>query len=300
MMDFFSWKNNIFYKNEIIRKILFSIGLGIVGYEVLKFSKNICSRLFKFEHDMLQRYGENTYALVTGASAGMGKEFCIELAQRGFNIILVAGNPEKLERVAEELRAINPKIQTKVVVADFKDSVNEGFFEFIMEQIEGLEVSILVNNIGVYSSTPFHLENLQRLQDLVIINCLPQTMLTRLLLPKLLSRKKRSAIINLSSLAAVIPVPNEALYSASKAFCDYLSRSLAICYPSLDIISVKPGSVSSQMNNYRPTDQYTISAKELVLSALKNLGKTPETPGHFKHQFMTWKFVNFPCIYQVA
>ena len=82
----------------------------------------------------MRRYGgEGTWALVTGASDGIGAEFCRQLAKDGFNICLVSRTMAKLESVAQEVREINPNIETKIVQADFYANSNLVFYEGLMQ-----------------------------------------------------------------------------------------------------------------------------------------------------------------------
>lgn len=87
--------------------------------------------------------------MITGASDGIGEGFCYELARDGFNICLVSRTLEKLKRVEEKIKKINPNIKTKIVVADFKKSTDEGFFDNLMKDIGDIDISLLVNNVGV-------------------------------------------------------------------------------------------------------------------------------------------------------
>lgn len=79
-------------------------------------------------------------------------------------------------------------------------------------------------------------------------------MLSRFIIPKMLSRKSRSAIITVSSFAAIFERPYEAAYAATKVFNDWLSRGIGGEYDNIDIISVKPGLVSTKLVGNRPTD----------------------------------------------
>jgi len=102
-----------------------------------------------FRKGLLQRYGENSWAVVTGASDGLGKGFCEELAKEGFNIVLMARNKEKLEKIAKDLQQLNPNIQTQIIVIDFKEANNPEALKTPLNQLGKLDVSILINNVGV-------------------------------------------------------------------------------------------------------------------------------------------------------
>lgn len=78
--------------------------------------------------NLVERYGKNTWALVTGASDGFGAEYCRQLAKDGFNIILVSRTMSKMQEVEKQLKEINSNIQTKIVQADFADNARIEFY----------------------------------------------------------------------------------------------------------------------------------------------------------------------------
>jgi len=250
--------------------------------------------MFYTEGDLQSRYGANSWVLVTGASDGIGKEFCFQMAKRGFNIVLVAKNPEKTTEVEEEVKQRYPTIQAKTIIADFRDSAKDGFFEKIMTQVKGLDISILVNNVGIYTNEEYHKDDLEELQNMVLVNCLPQVILTRYMIPRFLERKKKSAIINMASIAGTFPRPHAPIYSATKVFNDYLARGLRESYKEIDIISLRPKYITSQMTDYKKPGIDTSHPKYLIENALVNLGKRPVTSGDWKHRFIEWKYLNLP------
>jgi 17beta-estradiol 17-dehydrogenase / very-long-chain 3-oxoacyl-CoA reductase len=83
---------------------------------------------------------------VTGAGIGIGKSYCKQLAKRGLNIVLVSKILSEMELVSKEIEA-NYDVETKIIVVDF--TKEEGIYEKIEESIEGLEIGILVNNVGM-------------------------------------------------------------------------------------------------------------------------------------------------------
>ena len=100
--------------------------------------------------DLLSRYGgKGVWALVTGASDGIGAEFCDQLASDGFNICLVSRTRSKLEKVASDLERKHPAIRTKTLVADFSGNHNIQYYEKLMEQVKDIDVALLVLNAGI-------------------------------------------------------------------------------------------------------------------------------------------------------
>lgn len=165
----------------------------------------------------LKKYG--SWALVTGPTDGIGKAFAFQLARKGLNLVLVGRNPEKLKDVSDSILAKYGKTQIKTVVVDFTGDLDDGV-KRIRETIEGLDVGLLVNNVGI--SYPyarfFHEVDEELLKNLIKVNVEGTTKVTQAVLPGMLQRK-RGAIVNIGSGAAIV-IPSDplyAVYAATKA-----------------------------------------------------------------------------------
>jgi short-subunit dehydrogenase len=163
-----------------------------------------------------------SWALVTGASAGIGRELSKVMAAAGFNLILVARDTQRLTELASELES-NYSIATRVLSKDLSKPESA---EEIFATLEGLEVSILVNNAGCGSMGPFNEEDYKSSLNMLQVNVNSLVQLTRLFLPPMLNRKT-GHILNMASTAAFQPGPFTALYYASKAFVFSFSMALA-------------------------------------------------------------------------
>ena len=252
----------------------------------------------------LERYGRDSWAVVTGGSDGLGLGFCQELAEIGFNICIIARNKNKMEAALEKLRYLHEEreIKTKYIVADFVDSPKEGFFARILEQLQGLDVSILVNNVGVSNIGYFHEIPEQRLWNEININVLPMTFLSYGLVPVLLGRDRRSAIINVSSVAAENPVPFISTYSATKAYNDCFSQSIQMEYADkIDVISLRPMYVESNMSK-KEKSCTVASSNQCARATLSYLGIDYETNGYCMHRFLSYltSFMPKPILRCVA
>uniref|UniRef100_A0A5B7BLL0 Putative very-long-chain 3-oxoacyl-CoA reductase 1 n=1 Tax=Davidia involucrata TaxID=16924 RepID=A0A5B7BLL0_DAVIN len=211
--------------------LLLLLGLGSVS--VLKCSLALLKWVyvnFLRPAKNLKKYG--SWALVTGPTDGIGKGFAFQFARKGLNLVLVGRNPDKLKEVSESIRAKYGKTQIKTVVVDFSGDLSQGV-ERIREAIEGLDVGVLINNVGV--SYPyarfFHEVDEKLLADLIKINVEGTTTVTHAVLPGMLKRKK-GAIVNIGSGAAIV-IPSDplyAVYAATKAYIDQFSRSLYVEY----------------------------------------------------------------------
>ncbi|KAL0705307.1 hypothetical protein Bca4012_071732 [Brassica carinata] len=181
----------------------------------------------------LKSYG--SWAMVTGATDGIGRAFAHELAKHGLNLILVSRNPSKLASVSDDFRQEFPQIKIKIIPFDFS---SERGYEAIEEGIKGLEVGILINNVGITYPRAMFFHELDQLTwtKILRVNLEATTWVTRSLIGPMLHRR-RGAIINISSGAAVV-VPSHplyAIYAATKAYVDKLSRSLHVEYKQFGI-----------------------------------------------------------------
>jgi 17beta-estradiol 17-dehydrogenase / very-long-chain 3-oxoacyl-CoA reductase len=97
---------------------------------------------------LTSRYGEGSWAVVTGASDGIGKGFVVELAKLKFNVILIARSVDKMEAICKEVQE-NYQVQTKIIKADYTEGDKVEFYTKLRQELEGYDISILVNNVGI-------------------------------------------------------------------------------------------------------------------------------------------------------
>lgn len=168
------------------------------------------------------------WALVTGASDGIGRGFSEELLARGFNVILHGRNEKKLNDVKSELSKQWPDRQIRIFVFDATGDIRE--LELAVQQLAGLNIQVLINNIGA-GQRPFWVplaENTaKRIGLSVDVDARFPTEITRILLPELV-KNSPSLIINIGSLASESPVPYASVLSGTKAYNKAWSRSLGL------------------------------------------------------------------------
>ena len=164
------------------------------------------------------------WALVTGSSAGIGCELARAFAARGYDLILVARREEALTALARELAAAHA-VRAKTMPVDLSVP---GAAEAMVEALERSDVAveILVNNAGVMFEGGFTSIPLQDHLRLLQINVVALTSLTRLILPSMVARGG-GRILNVASVAAFMPIPRLAAYSAAKAYVLSLTESLS-------------------------------------------------------------------------
>jgi short-subunit dehydrogenase len=161
-------------------------------------------------------------ALVTGASAGIGEAFARRLARDGWDLTLVARNRKRLDELAADLRETHG-IEVEIEAADLTIPKELGTVEERVANDGHLE--LLVNNAGFGTIGRFAALDSDREEEEIRLNVVALVRLTRAALPGM-TKRKRGAIINVSSLAAFQPAPSNATYGATKAFVNSFTESL--------------------------------------------------------------------------
>ncbi|HWY06794.1 MAG TPA: SDR family oxidoreductase [Candidatus Acidoferrales bacterium] len=201
------------------------------------------------------------WALVTGASAGIGVALADELAAGGTHLVLTARRLDRLQEVADGLRKKHG-IQTLVVAADLaKREAPQEVFAFTKEK--GLRIDLLINNAGFgqYGEVP-QVET-QRLLDMVEVNCTAVVHLTRLFLPEMVARRSGDILI-LASTAAFQAVPYISTYAATKAFDLFFAEGLAeeMKPYGIRVCALCPGSTESEFHVVAGQEQFTARNQE--------------------------------------
>jgi short-subunit dehydrogenase len=167
---------------------------------------------------------EGCNALITGASAGIGRQFACQLAGRARCIILTARREERLIELADELRQHRPNLRIYVRKVDLGDSVQLHDLLDWLDR-EKLDVDLLINNAGLGDSGSFANSHPVRNKQMTLVNITALTSLTRHLLPQMIA-KRRGGILNVSSSAGFLPIPGSAVYAATKAYVTSFSEAI--------------------------------------------------------------------------
>lgn len=173
------------------------------------------------------------WALVTGASEGLGREFAKQLAKRQtHNLIITARSEGKLQTLSEEISSF---VQVKIILADLSVS---GAAKELEQQTKEYDVAILINNAGVAFGGQFEDMQISEIQSLLNVNIVNMTELFYFFIPRIKklhdefeqeqksSKYALAGIVNLSSVAAYMPIPSMAIYAASKTFILSLTESV--------------------------------------------------------------------------
>ena len=164
---------------------------------------------------------ENTYAIITGASKGLGREIALELARRGFPTLLVSST-DAVHTVREEITK-NYSVDCQSFIVDLSNE--RAVREWAESITEEYPASILVNNVGTGGSRAIGAADMDYLMRILHLNVLCTTILTKALLPNL-QQHTPARILNIGSMAGFTPTAYKTVYPASKAYVHAFSKSL--------------------------------------------------------------------------
>ena len=192
--------------------------------------------------------------LITGASAGLGREFARLAARDGHDVVLVARRKDRLQTLAQELESACG-VRATVIEADLANPSAPGL---IVERIDaaGIVVDFLINNAGFGSHGAYAQTDFSRQSEMVDVNIRALMELTHRFLPKMLARKS-GRILNVASLAGFVPGPYMATYYASKAFVLSLPEALAteLCGTGVTVTASCPGPVATEFGAVAHSDR---------------------------------------------
>lgn len=217
----------------------------------------------------LDSYG--SWALITGASSGIGAEFARQLARLGMNLILVARREHKLYEIMESVTMEN-QIQVKVVAADLSQP---DFLPAILSVTDSLDIGLVVNCAGFSNTGEFVDNDIHKELEMLHVNCRAPLLLSHAFGKQMLLRK-RGGIVFVSSSVAFGPVPYWANYAATKAYTLFLGESLSFewKHAGVDVLTVCPGGTKTEFQEVAGIrDTGAMSAGSVVASALRQLGK---------------------------
>ncbi len=218
--------------------------------------------------DFIKKYGP--WAVVTGASSGIGEEFCRQLAALKMNLALVARREENLKKLAADLGGKH-NIKIKIISVDVSQS---DFMKQITAVTDTLEVGLLVNNAGFALTGDFFGHTLDEELSLLNVNCRAPIVLSHIFGNKMAKRGK-GGIINVSSVAAYMPMSFWSNYAASKAYLLSFSDGLSfeLKGKGVDVLALCPGGTRTEFSKVAGIKSGGVEPVGVVELALKSLGK---------------------------
>ncbi len=219
--------------------------------------------------------------MITGASSGFGEEFAKQLAPHAEHLVLIARRKKLLKTLAKELKA-----QHGIKITLLSGDLTKPRFKAKIERYlrnKGANLDLLINNAGLGDYGSFESADWDKLQQIIEVNITSLLQLTHAAIPKL--RANKGSIINISSLSHLIPMPDFAVYAASKAFVSSFSEALAIELEEqgINVLDVCPGPISTNFGQValrrgnkaeikRPS-WVKISKEQMVRETLQALSK---------------------------
>jgi hypothetical protein len=207
-------------------------------------------------------------ALITGASAGIGRQFARQLAGRAKSLILIARREQRLNELRDELVQQNSNLRVFLSNTDLADLAQLNELLAWLDR-ESIDVDLLINNAGLGDSGAFATGDAIRNEQITLVNIVALTLITRHLLPPMIARR-RGDILNVSSSAGFLPMPDSAVYAATKAYVTSFSEALRIelSGTGVSVCTVCPGPVRTEFQEVakRSGEKPDIGPEYLLLS----------------------------------
>ncbi|KAL9051294.1 MAG: hypothetical protein Q9162_006099 [Coniocarpon cinnabarinum] len=281
---------------------LAGVGALYLGFKLVSFVRLIFS-VFLLPGTSLSTFGpKGSWAVITGASDGIGAEFARQLARNGFNLVLVSRTASKLDALSQEIKTSNSGIETKLLAMDFAQNQSSDY-DSLRSLTRDLDVSILINNVGVSHSipVPFVETSQTELNSIVSVNVLGTLQVTQLLAPGMIERK-RGLILTMASFGGIVPTPLLATYSGSKAFLQQWSTALGseLVPKGVTVDLMQSYLVTSAMSKIRRTSMFIPNPRSFVKSALSKVGRSGGAQGiayttspYWSHAILQWAIMTF-------
>lgn len=274
------------------------VGASVVayyGFRVLRFSarlfnESLCSKTLDFK-----KHGD--WVVITGGSDGIGKALAFEFAKCGMNVCILARTKSKLENVEQSLRS-EFDVEVKTVAVDF---CAEDVYDKIANEIDGMNVAVLVNNVGMtfldpcaFLDVPNH-RNFS--SDLTNVNVNALMKLTSIVLPNMV-RRNRGVVVNISSVIGKRITPFFAVYGSGKSLMINFTEALRQEYSSSGVLfqCVAPGIVATPPIAATMKSNFIVPTPELYAKyAIKAIGKSSYTnTGFVWHNVFQWILTSMP------
>lgn len=228
------------------------------------------------------------WALVTGASSGIGLHLANGFARRGMPVALVARRAELLDSIASRIRE-ESGVETLAIPLDLS---SRDFLPRLVEALGDRPVAALANNAGFGLAEAFHQQDPERLRQMVELNCVAPVVLSRHFVEPMIERKN-GAILTVSSIAGLVPCPYFSAYAATKAFDLFLGEGLwgELKPLGIDCLTLCPGLTETEFQSVSGTNvkkkNYGHDPRDVAEAALNALGKRPTWVHGASNRLMT-------------
>jgi short-subunit dehydrogenase len=196
--------------------------------------------------------GDKNYALITGASSGIGLAISRELAGRGYPLVIVSNEEEKITEAALKIEE-EFKVKTVSIFLDLAQRDSSGIlFNFCEEN--SIKVEILVNNAGIFFFRDIINTQPERLETVLKLHTLTPTLLSRYFAEQMIRDERKGYIINVASIAAWMMMPGLTMYNATKSYLRCFSRAMRneVYNKGISITTICPGAVATGLYGLAP------------------------------------------------
>ncbi|KJA20003.1 hypothetical protein HYPSUDRAFT_68770 [Hypholoma sublateritium FD-334 SS-4] len=269
-----AFASSLFNDQPYVATVLLALGT-ISAARVVYQTVSVLAQTFILPGTNLKQYGakKGAWAVVTGATDGIGKEFAVQLAKAGFNILLVARNKELLAQTASEI-VVKYQVSVESHSIDLTKA-DDSAYDAFTAVVEGRDVGVLVNNVGKSHNMPAYLIDTPKdeIKDIVAINVNATLRVTYAILPGMVEHK-RGLILNIGSFAGAVPSPMLATYSGTKAFLATFTSALAeeVAKDNITVEHVNTYFVVSKLSKIRKSSLLIPKPDAFVRSVLSKIG----------------------------
>lgn len=289
-------------QTKVTTTALTYLGAAYASVITYKFVRFLWRHYLRPHTNLVKRYGglgstasSSIWAVVTGATSGIGRGCARVLAEQGFAVVLIARTTKDLDEVAHELQT-EYGVKTLVVPMDAA-LCSESHVDDLVRQLKTKSVAVLVNSVGILNDRPMLVEEMDWsfAERIIKVNCGFTVLITSKMIPLLkqhaIQHKCRSAILNIGSLTSTTPFAMQSTYAATKAFDSHWSRCLAaeLRPDPIDVLCVRPGLTASRMSGIDKPGGMVADADHFSRSALGMLGLPIKSILPFPpHAFLDW------------
>jgi short-subunit dehydrogenase len=290
--------------------------MALIGFIIIL--KVIIFRIFPFidqyilteETDLVNRYSKGSWAMITGASSGMGEQFAYEFAKRGFNLLLLGS--KKTEKVIQNITA---NVEVIFIQIDFSRSFEESFFDRIQDEVDklGNKWRILINNVGYRTAcSDYRKMDISEMRKTIAVGTLVQSKLIQMAMKSFSKHNRQTAIVNITAQNSVctdlfaiqndISVPYLSCYEAANAYGYFHAKSIyeeiKKKYSSIDFLTITPGAVITKNTEKVLKDTiFAVDVKTFVQNIMKLIGnKNGVYCAHWGHSFCGALLNIFPFV----
>lgn len=268
--------------------IVYIIGIITIIKYLFKLLGFIRKHILLTKNDLKKKYGDG-YVIITGGSRGIGFSFAKEFLKLKFKICLISSNKENLEKAKSELLELYPCSTVKII--DF--NLNQFYYEEtikkleqkIKDELKGEEISILLNNAGVFIIDRFDALPEKHIASMINVNIYGLTILTKIIIEHMKKRNKKSLIVGSGSFGGQFRGSKRVVYCATKSYVEAFYEGLGRDFPDkFDFTLIEIGPVRTEMN--RLNFPLTISADDFASECINLLGKYSFIQGCRKHAIL--------------